>query len=590
MKMALLSGNEAAARGAYEAGVTFGAGYPGTPSTEVLENLAKYEGVRAQWAVNEKVALEEAIGAAVAGARSLATMKHVGMNVAADPLFTSSYIGVKGGLVIINADDPGMHSSQNEQDNRHYARAAKLPMLEPADSGETKEFVKRAFDISEKFDTPVIVRMTTRISHAKSLLKLEERREHPVEGFSRDVPKYVMLPGYARGRHVVVEERMKRLLAFSNQSDMNQITYGDRSVGIISSGVAYQYALEVAPKVSYLKLGIVNPLPLERIREFAANVQTVVVVEELDPVIEEQVRAMEIPVYGKAELGLPLCGEFSPELLWIAFHSRFPQIVREKASVTVPVGSYTDLPPRPPVMCPGCSHRIVLSILKKRKVNIMGDIGCYTLAAQPPVGAMDSCLCMGASVGMAFGAEKVSGKGKTVAALGDSTFIHGGITGLIDIVYNKGATLVVILDNCTTAMTGRQEHPATGRTLQGEPTSALDFEQLVRAVGVRDAHTIDPTDFELLEQTIKDCLASDEPSVIVAKRPCVLIPGQAKLPAYQINEENCNQCGACIRLGCPAIIQLGQNKEKKFHIDSFFCQGCGLCKHVCKFEAIGVTQ
>jgi indolepyruvate ferredoxin oxidoreductase alpha subunit len=590
MKTALLSGNEAAARGAYEAGVIFGSGYPGTPSTEVLENLARYKDVKAQWTVNEKVALEEAIGAAIAGARALASMKHVGMNVAADPLFTSSYIGVKGGLVIINADDPGMHSSQNEQDNRHFARAAKLPMLEPSDSQETKDYVKLGFEISEKYDTPVIVRMTTRVSHSKGMVKLQERHERPVEGFKRDIPKYVMLPGYARGRHVIVEERMKQLSKLSNESELNKVTQGSASVGIISSGVAYLYALEVAPAASYLKLGVVNPLPLEVIRKFSASVENVVVIEELDPVIEEQVRALGINVLGKQELGLPLCGEFSPEMLWAALHAKFPEIVRGKHDVTIPAGKYTDLPPRPPVMCPGCSHRIVLSILKKQKVAIMGDIGCYTLGAQPPLNAMDSCLCMGASVGLAFGIEKVSGKGKTVAALGDSTFIHGGITGLIDIVYNKGATLVIILDNCTTAMTGRQEHPGTGKTLQGEPTFSLDFEKLARAIGVRDAHTVNPTDFDTLEQTIKACLQSDEPSVIVAKRPCVLIPGQKKLPPYRIEEENCNQCGACIRLGCPAIVQLGQNKETKIFIDSFFCQGCGLCERVCKFDAIGVKS
>lgn len=590
MKIALLSGNEAAARGAYEAGVKFGSGYPGTPSTEVLENLAKYKGVKAQWAVNEKVALEEAIGAAIGGARALASMKHVGMNVAADPLFTSSYIGVKGGLVIINADDPGMHSSQNEQDNRHYARAAKLPMLEPADSRETKEYVRLAFDLSERFDTPVIIRMTTRVSHSKGVVHLEDRLDRPVEGFSRDIPKYVMLPGYARGRHVIVEKRIKDLLAFSNTTDINRVVRGSQSVGVISSGVAYQYAAEVAPHASFLKLGMINPLPLASIRKFAETVEDVVVIEELDPVIEEQVQALGISVVGKEELGLPPCGEFSPEMVWEALHSRFPEIVRERAATTVAPGTYDDLPPRPPVMCPGCSHRIVLNILRKQKVNIMGDIGCYTLGAQPPLNAMDSCLCMGASVGMAFGLEKVTGSGKTVAALGDSTFIHGGITGLIDIVYNKGATLVIILDNCTTAMTGRQEHPGTGKTLQGAPTVSLDFEKLARALGVRDAHTINPMNFDLLERTIRDCLESSEPSVIVAKRPCVLIPGQEKLPVYRIDEHKCNQCGACIRLGCPAIIQIGRNEEKRVTIDSFFCQGCGFCETVCKFDAIGVER
>lgn len=589
MSKVLMSGNEAAARGAYEAGVVFAASYPGTPSTEVLENVATYGGVSAQWTVNEKVALEETIGAAVAGARAMASMKHVGMNVAADPLFTASYIGVKGGLVIINADDPGMHSSQNEQDNRHYARAAKLLMLEPADSAETKEFVRLAFDLSEEYDTPVIVRMTTRISHSKGLVELGERTEKDVDGFKRDIPKYVMLPGNARGRHVVVEERMKKLSELCDRSELNRVIPGDRFLGIISSGAAFQYALEAAPKASFLKLGIVNPLPKDMIRQFAAYVENLIIIEELDPVIEEQVRALGLRVFGK-DLGFPLCGELSPEAVWNILNLRFPNMARSRQEVTIQPGRYKDLPPRPPVLCPGCSHRIVLSILKKFKVNIMGDIGCYTLAAQPPLNAMDACVCMGASVGMAFGIEKVTGKGKTVAALGDSTFIHSGITGLIDIVYNKGATLVMILDNCTTAMTGRQDHPATGKTLQGEPTIALDLEKLARGIGIRDAHTINPLEFDRLEQTIKSCLESDEPSVIVAKRPCVLIPGQEELPAYKIDQELCNQCAACIRLGCPAIMQLGKDKKKEFFIDEFYCQGCGLCQRVCKFDAIGVKQ
>ncbi len=584
-----MSGNEAAACGAYEAGVKFAASYPGTPATEVLENLARYEGVYAHWSVNEKVALEEAIGASIAGARSLASMKHVGMNVAADPLFTSSYIGVKGGLVIINADDPGMHSSQNEQDNRYYARAAKLPMLEPADSQETKEFVKYAFDLSEEYDTPVILRLTTRISHGKGIITLDERKEKKVEGFTRDIPKYVMLPGYARGRHVVVEERMRKLQALVERSEFNRIIKRSRSLGIISSGVAYQYAMEAAPRASFLKLGIVNPLPKEMIRRFAGMVKNLVVIEELDPIIEEQVRALGLEVSGK-EIGLSLCGEFSPEIVWEALRSKFPRMVRKRSAITITAGAYADVPPRPPVMCPGCSHRIVLSILKKFKVNIMGDIGCYTLAAQPPLNAMDSCLCMGASVGMAFGIEKATERGKTVAALGDSTFIHGGITGLVDIVYNKGATLVVILDNCTTAMTGRQEHPGTGKTLRGEPTVSLDFEKLAHGIGIRDAHTINPLEFDRLEQTIKACLESEEPSLIVAKRPCVLISGQEELPKYQIDQELCNQCTACIRLGCPAIIQMGKEKDKRFFIDEFFCQGCGLCERVCQFDAIGAKQ
>ncbi len=589
MSKVLMSGNEAAARGAYEAGVRFAASYPGTPATEVLENMAGYEGVRTHWTVNEKVALEQGIGAAIAGARVLVAMKHVGMNVAADPLFTSSYIGVEGGLVIINADDPGMHSSQNEQDNRHYARAAKLLMLEPADSADTKEFVRRGFELSEQFDTPVIVRMTTRISHAKGIVELIDRKEREVAGFEGNAPKYVMLPGYARARHKIVEERMKKLAEMCDASDLNKIIPGDKSLGIISSGVALQYAMEAAPGASFLKLGIVNPLPKGLIRKFASQVENVVVVEELDPIIEEQVRAMGIDARGK-DLGLPLCGEFSPEIVWTALESKFPGMVRPRSEVTVDAGKFTDLPPRPPVMCPGCSHRAILSILRKTKVKIMGDIGCYTLAAQPPLSAMDSCVCMGASVGMAFGVESVTGNGKAVAVLGDSTFIHSGITGLIDIVYNRGATLVMILDNCTTAMTGRQEHPGTGKTIRGEPTVALDFEKLAHGIGIKDAHTVNPLEFDKLRDTIKACLENDEPSLIVAKRPCVLIPGQDWLPPKAIDQETCTQCGACIQLGCPAIIQQGEGEDKDYRIDGFFCNGCGLCEHVCKFEAIGAKE
>ena len=589
MSKTFMSGNEAAARGAYEAGVHFGASYPGTPATEVLENLAQYDDIRTHWTVNEKVALEEAIGASVAGARALASMKHVGLNVAADPLFTSSYIGVSGGLVIINADDPGMHSSQNEQDNRHYARAAKLPMLEPADSAETKEFVKSALDLSEQYDTPVIVRMTTRISHAKGIVELEERVERDIAGFESNAPKYVMLPGHARRRHAVVEERMKALSEMSDKSNMNKIITGDKSLGIISSGVAFQYAVEAAPGASFLKLGIVNPLPKEMIRRFASQVDNLVIIEELDPVLEEQVRALGIDVLGK-DLDLPLCGEYSPEMVWEAIHRRFPDAVRSKHEITIAPDQFPDLPPRPPVMCPGCSHRIVLSTIRKFKVTVTGDIGCYTLAALPPLGAMDSTLCMGASVGMAFGIESVTEKGKTVAVLGDSTFVHSGITGLIDIVYNKGATLVVILDNCTTAMTGRQDHPGTGRTIRGEPTVALNFEKLARGIGINDAHTVDPIDFELLRETIKTCLENDEPSLIVAKRPCVLIPGQEAKPPLAIDQELCTQCSACIRLGCPAITQIGEGEEKKFFIDEFFCRGCGLCEDACTFDSIGAKK
>jgi len=420
------------------------------------------------------------------------------------------------------------------------------------------------------------VRITTRIAHARSAVVPREAEKADVRDYAKDAAKYVMMPAMARARHAAVEEHMCDLSEYAETLPVNEEIPGD-GIGVVTSGIAYRYVREALPQASVFKLGMVHPLPVERIRAFAQKVDKLIVAEELEPFIENALKAAGIAAEGKSLF--PVCGELSVNLVAEKLDGASPEHAKAPA-----------LPTRPPVMCPGCPHRATYYLLNRLRLTATGDIGCYTLGALPPLQGIDTCLCMGASVGMAFGAEKVSGKGKTVAALGDSTFIHGGITGLIDIVYNKGATLVLILDNCTTAMTGRQDHPATGRTLQGEPTSALDFEKLARAIGVRDAHTIDPTHFDVLEQTIKDCLERDEPSVIVAKRPCVLIPGQQKLPAYKINDENCNQCGACIRLGCPAIIQLGQNKEKKFVIDSFFCQGCGLCEYVCKFEAIEVKQ
>jgi indolepyruvate ferredoxin oxidoreductase alpha subunit len=455
----LMLGNEAVARGAYEAGVTVAAAYPGTPSTEITENIAKYEDIYSEWSPNEKVALEVAIGSSIAGARSVCSMKHVGLNVAADPLFTVSYTGVNGGLVIMVADDPGMHSSQNEQDSRFYARSSKVPMLEPSDSQECKDFVKQAFEISEKFDTPVFVRLTTRIAHSQSIVELGEKVDYKLKDYVKDPDKYVMMPAMARKRHVVVEKRMADLREFSNGSDLNKIEWGSKFVGVITSGIAYQYAREAFGGVSYLKLGMVYPLPEKLIKEFAKEVKTLYVVEELEPFIENQIRKMGINVIGKDKL--PVIGEFSSKLIGEKIHG-ISFDVKPKVEENIPV--------RPPVMCPGCPHRGMYYVLKKLKLTVSGDIGCYTLGALPPTSAMDTCICMGASVSGAHGMEKARGRDfgrKTVAILGDSTFIHSGITGLIDIVYNKGNSTVIILDNSITGMTGHQHNPTTGYTIQG---------------------------------------------------------------------------------------------------------------------------
>lgn len=590
-KVELLSGNEAIARGAFEAGVTVASAYPGTPSTEILENFARYEGVYAEWAPNEKVAVEVAHGASMAGARALAVMKHVGVNVAADPIFTASYTGVRGGFVIVTADDPELHSSQNEQDNRHYAVAAKIPMLEPSDSREAKEFTRIAFALSEKFDTPVFLRSTTRISHAKGAVHLDDVSETPpAPGFVRDPAKWVMLPDNARRRHVIVEDRMRALAEFAEEFDGNRIEWGGRDLGIITAGVSYQYVREVFPDASVLKLGMAHPLPSRLIREFAAGVSRVVVVEELDPHIETHVKALGVPAEGKEII--PLVGELSP------------RIVRERITgKAAPIHPVEDLPGRPPNLCPGCPHRGLFFVLNKCRVTVTGDIGCYTLAALPPLSGMDTCVCMGASLGNAFGIEKALGKaalGKVVAVIGDSTFIHSGITPLIDIVYNRGFSTVIILDNRTTAMTGAQEHPATGKTLMGEPARRLDLAALCRAVGVDHVYTVNPHDMVQTEAVLRRELLREEPSVIITEAPCVLLPEhrRKKRPVYEVIPDLCTGCMACSRLGCPAIewvpftpeaaAAAGKKASQKgmARINPLLCDGCNQCPPLCKFRAI----
>ncbi|HTX54707.1 MAG TPA: indolepyruvate ferredoxin oxidoreductase subunit alpha [Candidatus Baltobacteraceae bacterium] len=587
----LLSGNEAIARGAYEAGVRVASAYPGTPSTEILEALAEYEGLHAEWAPNEKVAVEVALGASMAGARAFAAMKHVGVNVAADPIFTASYTGVRGGLVIVTADDPEMHSSQNEQDNRHYAIAAKLPMLEPADSREAKEYTKLAFSLSERFDTPVFLRTTTRISHATGAVPLSPVEGGPVPlGFVEDPAKWVMLPVNARKRHVLVEERMRALRAFAETFDGNRIEWGDRALGIIASGVAYQYVREALPDASVLKLGLVHPLPEGLIKTFAAGVQRLVVVEELDPVIETFVKALGIAVEGKERV--PSLGELNPRIVRQALTGEAGR-VREPESVPI----------RPPNLCAGCPHRSLFFALNKLKVTVAGDIGCYTLSALPPLKSMDTCISMGASIGNALGMEKALGpaaRGKVVAVIGDSTFVHSGITGLINIVYNRGFSTVIILDNGTTAMTGAQDHPGTGKTLQGETAPRLDLAALCRAIGVEHVVKVNPHDQAATEAVLREEIIRDEPSVVIAEASCALLPEHRATvrPTLEVVPELCNGCKACGKLGCPAIewipltpeeaVALGKKPTQKgmMRINRLLCDGCNLCPDTCKMRAM----
>ncbi len=565
----LMLGNEAVARGAYEAGVRVVSSYPGTPSTEVSECIAGYDEVYAEWAPNEKVALEVAVGASIAGARSMACMKHVGVNVAADPMFTAAYTGVNGGLVILAADDPGMHSSQNEQDTRFYARSAHLPLLEPADSQEAKDFTKLAFELSEKYDTPVIVRTTTRLAHSQSFVETGDRAEVPLRDYVKDVTKYTMMPSSAIGRHVVVEAREKRLAEDVNGFGIVREEMRGDALGVVCSGVVYQYVREALPEASVLKLGVVYPVALGKVKEFASKVKRLVVVEELEPFIEDTLKAAGIACEGKNIFSLQ--GELSTA------------IIKEKLLGIKIETEKKDLPVRPPVMCAGCPHRGVFYILNKLKLTVSADIGCYTLGAQPPLAAVDTVVCMGASVGIAHGFEKARGReqsNKTVAVIGDSTFIHSGITGLINAVYNKSNITLIILDNSTTGMTGHQQHPATGLTLKQEPAKILDIVALCKTVGCDSVRVTDSYDLGDLEKIIKEETARDGVSVIVAKRPCALL-NRNYPPACTV--EDCRRCGMCFRLGCPAIEKQADGSAK---INAALCVGCGLCAKVCRFGAI----
>lgn len=569
----LMLGNEAVARGAYEAGVTVAAAYPGTPSTEITENIAKYDEIYSEWSPNEKVALEVAIGASIAGARSICSMKHVGLNVAADPLFTVSYSGVNAGLVIVVADDPGMHSSQNEQDSRFYARASKVPMLEPSNSQECLNYVKQAYDISEKYDCPVLVRLTTRIAHSQSIVTENERNEFQLKPYVKDPGKYVMMPAMARPRHLEVIKRMSALKDFAQETTLNKIEWGSTDIGVITSGISYQYAREAFGDVSYLKLGMVYPLPDKLIAEFASKVDKLYIIEELEPFFEDHVKQLGIKVTGK-EL-LPVNGEYSADLL------------KEKIFGITRHNDYeidSSSPVRPPVMCPGCPHRGMFHVLKKLKLNVSGDIGCYTLGALSPTEAMDTCICMGASIGMAHGMEKARGREfgkKTVAILGDSTFIHSGITGLIDIVYNKGCSTVIILDNSITGMTGHQHNPTTGFTIKGEPTRQVNLELLAKAVGIERVKVADPFDIDEFERIVAEETQTDEPSVIISQRPCALLKSVC-YEGPQVITDKCKKCRKCLTIGCPAIVDKGDRIE----INSALCMGCKLCSKVCSFNAI----
>lgn len=570
----LMLGNAAVARGLYEAGCGLISSYPGTPSTEITEQAAQYDEIYCEWAPNEKVAMEVAFGAALAGKRSACVMKHVGVNVAADPLFTIAYTGVNAGMVICVADDPGMHSSQNEQDSRHYAVSAKLPMLEPADSEEARAFAKRAFQLSEEYDTPVFLKLCTRIAHSQSIVELGEREEVPAKPYEKNIAKYVMVPGNARPRHPIVEERTQRLTAYAETTDLNREELGtDRTLGIITSSTCYQYAREVfGPQTSILKLGLVNPLPREKILAFAAKVDQVLVLEELDPVIETHCRNLGLTVLGKDRL--PMVGEFSQGLV--------AQKIRDTARPWMELEE--NIPPRPPVLCAGCPHRGLFYTLAKHKVTVLGDIGCYTLAAYEPLYAIETCECMGASVSSIHGFNKALGQdsaGKTVAVLGDSTFMHSGMTGLANIAYNQSNSTVIILDNSTTGMTGHQQNPTTGKNLRGDPAGKIDLETLCRAMGIRRVRVVDPYDLKATEEVVTEELAAPEPSVIITRRPCVLLKSVEKHPPYQVEPDKCKGCKMCMRIGCPAISW----KDKKAVIDPTQCVGCGVCEQLCKFDA-----
>ena len=576
-KTTIMLGNEAIARGAYEAGVKLSSAYPGTPSTEISEYLAKYEEVYTEWAPNEKVAAEVAIGASISGVRSLACMKHVGLNVASDPLYTFAYTGVGGGAVIVVADDPGLASSQNEQDTRMIARAAHVPVLEPSDSSEAKEFVKIGYELSEKYDTPVILRTTTKLAHSQSKVTLCDRIEPEDKEYTRQVTKYVMMPASAIGRHVVVEEREKKMAEDAIGFPFNKLEIKDKKIGFITAGIAYQYVKEVCPDASVLKLGLVNPISRKQVEEFVSQVETVYVFEELEPVIEEQVRAWGFDVKGKECFTRQ--GEYSANLLRRALYGK-DEAVFEKAEV----------PARPPILCPGCPHRSVFSVLNKLKIHASGDIGCYTLGAVAPLSVIDTTICMGASISALHGMEKARGKDYVknwVAVIGDSTFLHTGINSLINMVYNKSTATVMILDNRTTGMTGHQEHAATGKTLKGEDTYAINLAELCRSVGVPKVIEISSFDVANLEKTVKESVASDELTVIIAKAPCVLLKGQKFPNVCKVDPDACRKCGMCMKIGCPAMTR---RPDGKVQIDATMCNGCGLCQNYCKFNAIKTVE
>ena len=573
----LMLGNKAVARGLYEAGVLFASSYPGTPSTEITEELAKYDDVYSEWAPNEKVAMEAAFGASLAGKRSFCAMKHVGLNVAADPLYTMSYTGVNAGMVIAVADDAGMHSSQNEQDSRHHAIAAKVPMLEPSDSAEALAYAKLAYEISEEYDTPVLLKMCTRVAHSQSVVETGERIV-PAKTYEKNIAKYVMMPGNAKRRHPFVEERTAKLIEFAETSGINRVEMGKTDIGIITSSTSYQYVKEAfGDSVSVLKIGMANPLPEKMIRDFAAAVDTLIVVEELDPIMENHVKALGIPCSGKDLL--PVCGEYSQNLVAEALGGT-PKKGRTLSE---------DLPLRPPVMCPGCPHRGLFYTLKKLNATVLGDIGCYTLGAVAPLSTIETTLCMGASVSSIHGFNKALGEeaeGRTVCVIGDSTFMHSGMTGLANIAYNGSNSTVIILDNSITGMTGHQQNPTTGYNIKGDPAGKIDLEALCRSMGFERVSVIDPYDLARCEEVIKEEMAAKEPSVIISRRPCALLKYVKKKPSLRVDTGKCVGCKSCMKIGCPAI----SIKGGKAHVDETLCVGCGVCTQMCKVSAFTSTE
>lgn len=573
MEKKLLIGNEAVARGLYEAGLRVASSYPGTPSTEITECVAKYDEIYSEWAPNEKVAMEVAIGAAISGARSFCAMKHVGLNVAADPLFTASYTGINAGMVIAVADDPGMHSSQNEQDSRHYAKASKIMMLEPSDSNECLQYAKLAFELSEKFDTPVILRLTTRVAHSRSLAAISERVDNGLLEYKKDPMKYVMMPGMAIKKHIVVEQRILDQVAWAETAEINTEEINSTDIGVITSGITYQYAKEALGKnASYLKLGCVYPLPVEKIKAFAAKCKKVYVLEELDPFVEEHCKQNGIEVIGKEAFTLQ--GEYSQSLI--------KQVILGETDAFTKTD--LDIPARPPVLCAGCPHRGLYYALKKLNVTVSGDIGCYTLGALPPLGMVDTCVCMGASVSALHGRNKADAENakKSVAVIGDSTFMHSGVTGLINIAYNQSNSTVIILDNSITGMTGHQENPTTGKTIKGDPTTAVSLELLAKAVGIDRVRVIDPYNLKECEDVLREEIAVDAPSVVISRRPCALLKYVKHNPPMHVNPDKCVGCKMCMKIGCPAISM----KNKKSVIDFTQCVGCNVCSQLCKFDAI----